>query len=545
LSRRRVAYTLSLTSALAVSVSCASAPRAQEVASPPSPPAVRQETVDAVAAVVAQADAALCSGLTAADEGHLDRARAEFDRAVNLFLSYPGGAFADARLADAYRHTLETVQTREVEMVAAGDGFKEADSEPASIDVVGSLPVGATPPSAEVRAQATAAAATESLDLPIELNEAVLSSIDLYQGRLRDWFEAALSRGQRYLPRIREVFKEEGIPQDLAYVALVESAFKPTALSRARARGVWQFVSSTGRRFGLQQDWWVDERGDPEKATRAAARYLKELHELFGDWNLALAGYNAGEAKVMRGMRRYKVKDFWALRRTRGLRRETKNYVPLVHAAILLAKAPQRYGFTVSPESAPEFERVSIEGAYDLRAIAECAGESVEDIRALNPELRRLATPADRTFALRVPPGRASQVGDCVVNLPPEKRVNFRTHIVRRGQTLAGIARANGVRARDIADANGLSLRKRLRPGTELIIPIPARARVRTARHEPDADTPEGRRIRYRIRRGDTLLSIANQYGTTVRDLQSWNGLRGSQIAAGHVLTIYAPSASN
>ncbi|HSD67130.1 MAG TPA: lytic transglycosylase domain-containing protein, partial [Vicinamibacteria bacterium] len=357
---------------------------------------------DTAGAVVAAADARLRSGLAASEEGHLERARAEFDAAVDLLLAFPGGASADPRVAEAYRRTVETVHLRELSMLSAGDGFTESGTEEASIDAVADLPVGDSPASAETRARAVAAVEAESLDLPIELNEAVLSCVDLYQGRLREWFEEALSRGQKHLPHIREVFAEEGIPQDLAYVALVESAFKTTAYSRAKAKGVWQFVTATGRRYGLAVDWWVDERGDPEKATRAAARYLKELYGLFGDWNLALAGYNAGEGKVLRAVKRYRTEDFWKLRETRGLRRETKNYVPLIHAAIVLAKAPERYGFTVTPDEPPDFERVPIEGAIDLRVIAECAGEPVEEVRALNPELRRLATPADRIFPLRV-----------------------------------------------------------------------------------------------------------------------------------------------
>jgi membrane-bound lytic murein transglycosylase D len=489
--------------------------------------------------VVSQADAALREGLSAADAGHLDRARAAFDRATDLLLGFPGGAFADPRVADAYRLTLDTIQAREAEILAAGDGFTEAETESAPIDEIGKLAVDGTPTN-----PATRAVASEAIDLPIELNDAVLSCIDLYQGSQRDWFEAALERGHRYLPRIREVFAQEGIPRDLAYVALVESAFKPTAYSRAKARGVWQFVRATGRRYGLDVDWWVDERSDPDKATRAAARYLKDLYALFGDWNLALAGYNAGEGKVLRAMRRYHTRDFWALRRTRGLRAETKNYVPLVHAAIVIAKAPERYGFSIEPETAPAFERVTVEGAFDLRVIAECASEPVEDIQALNPALRRLATPAGRSFDLRVPEGRAQAVAECLRTLPPEKHVNFRRHVVRRGQSLSSIARANGVTARDIAEANGIPIHRLLRRGTELIIPIPVRPRVAAARHARGTEA-DARRVRYRIRRGDTLSSIATQYGTTVRELQSWNGLRGTRIAAGSVLTIYAGGASD
>lgn len=528
-----------------VAVSCASADK-KAVLPRPLAATASVPAVDRVGATLAEADAVLRAGLAAADEGHLDRARTDFDRSLDLYLAWPGGALSEPRLAESYRRALETIQAREAEMIAAGDGYRESASEPASIDAVAGLPVGAAPASEATREQAQAAVAEELLDLPIELNEPVLSCLDLYQGRLREWFGAALNRGHRYLPHIRRVFAEEGIPQDLAYVALVESAFKPTAYSRARARGVWQFISATGRRYGLQQDWWVDERSDPEKATHAAARYLKTLHGMFGDWNLALAGYNAGEMKVVRAIRRHGTADFWALRRTSAFRAETKNYVPLIHAAIVIAKAPERYGFTVVPEAPPEFEQVEINGAYDLRVVAECAGEPVETLKNLNPELRRLATPANRTFALRVPAATGPKVAECVANLPPEKRVNFRTHVVRRGQTLSGIARANGVRTRDIAEANGLPAGRRLRPGTELIIPVPARARVATSRRERAAAAEpvrtaenQARRIRYRIRPGDTLTSIAARHHTTVDDLRAWNRLQDTRIAAGELLTIY------
>jgi membrane-bound lytic murein transglycosylase D len=422
-----------------------------------------------------------------------------------------------------------------------GESAGDPGSEGAAIDAVADLPVGDDPASEDAMARAVAAVEAESLDLPVELNDPVLSCIDLYQGRLREWFQEALSRGQRYLPHIRKVFAEEGIPQDLAYVALVESAFKTTAYSRAKAKGVWQFVSATGKRYGLAVDWWVDERSDPEKATRAAALYLKDLFDLFGDWNLALAGYNAGEGKVQRAMARYRTDDFWKLRRTRGLRRETKNYVPLIHAAIVLAKAPERYGFTVTPDDVPDHERVPIEAAVHLGVIAACAGETVEGLRALNPELRRLATPADRTFALRVPAARAQAVAQCLAQRPPEERVTFRTHVVGRGQTLGSIARANGVSARDVAEANGITLQKRLRVGAELIVPVPAGPRVTRVRREVPAAAgarDRGDRVLHRIRPGDTLTAIAARYGTTVGELRDWNGLSGSAITAGGVLEI-------
>jgi len=497
---------------------------------------------DPAPALIAQADAHLRAGLQAADEGDLEAARNEFDRAFEALASYPGGAFADPRVAEAYRRTLDTVQVREVELVAAaGEEEGSPDGEPAAIDAVGALPVSDAPASAATMAEAVAAVESEQLDLAIELNDAVLSCIDLYQGRLRDWFQEALSRGQKYLPGIRQVFAEEGIPQDLAYLALVESAFKTNAYSRAKAKGVFQFISATGKRYGLAVDWWVDERSDPEKSTRAAARYLKDLYALFGDWNLALAGYNAGEGKVLRGMARYRKTDFWELRKTRALRRETKNYVPLIHAAIVLAKAPERYGFVVEPDSLPESELVAVNEAFDLHVIADCAGEPFETVREMNPALRRQATPAGRSYDLRVPKGRGELLRQCLDQLPEDKRLTLRRHVVRRGQTLSSIARANGTTVQAIMEANRIGSPRQLRTGAELVIPIPGvKPRVVTVRNTTPHAPGDRERVRYRIRPGDTLSAIADEHGTTVRQLQSWNGLSSTRIAAGSWLTIYS-----
>jgi membrane-bound lytic murein transglycosylase D len=513
-----------------------------QVPQAPGAEAPRPVAEDAVLKRIAEADLHLATGLGEAKQGHLNRAREEFDRAVDLYLTAPGGAYSDPRLSEAYRRTLDAVQAREMEALAAGDGFRETPAEVASIDEVADLPVAEEPASEETRAKAQEVVQAEANDFPVELNDAVLGCIDLYQGKLRDWFQGALTRGQRYMPLIREVFASEGIPQDLAYLALVESAFRPAASSRARAKGVWQFISSTGKTYGLQQDWWVDERSDTEKATRAAARFLKELYDTFGDWNLAMAAYNAGPGVVQRGINRYKTNDYWKLRETRALRRETKNYIPLIHAAVVVANAPEKYGFELVDEASPAHDSGPVEGAVDLRVIAECLETPVADIQSLNPELRRLATPANRTFNLRVPAGKGPALGPCLRSIPPDKRVRFRTHVVARGQTFASIAKANGVRARDVADANNLPLTKRLAVGTELIIPIDARAQVAPRRRVQAPATALGEkswRISYKVKTGDTLGAIATQYGATVREIQSWNGLRDTRIAAGNVLTIY------
>ena len=518
-------------------------------------PAARADTT---AALIARADAHLDTGIAEMRQGHLNRAREEFDASLGVYLGAPGGAVATPQMAEAYRRTLRAIQLHELEALAAGDGFAEPPSEDAAIDSVADLALEELQPHGDTRRLAEDALRGESNDLEITLNDAVLSCIDLYQGELRQWFGDALARGGRYLPRIREVFAAHGVPQDLAYLALVESAFKTNALSRAKAKGVWQFIPSTGRRFGLRQDWWVDERSDPDKSTRAAAQYLKELHELFGDWSLAMAGYNAGEGKVQRAIDTYGTEDFWELAQTQAFRAETRNYVPMIHAAIVVAKAPEKYGFDVEPEPLIEADSVRVTDAVDLRVVAECANSSLERLRLLNPALRRLATPAHRSFDVRVPPGTAAATDACLRAIPAERRVAFRAHTVARGQTLASIARSYGTRSAEIAQANGLSPGKKLARGQELIIPVSPRQpapETRVAHVQPQAPDPpvtvtaetatapeaDGGKVRisYRVKSGDTLSTIARAFKTTIGALQSWNGLQGSRIAAGHTLTIY------
>jgi membrane-bound lytic murein transglycosylase D len=531
----------------AIATGCAHAKPVVNAA--PAKPTAAPPPEDPTEALIRAADAHLKAGIAEDQAGHLNKTRESFDAALDVYLTAPGGAYGNPKLADQYRRTLETIQLLEFEALAAGDGFTETPPEPAAIDEVADLPVASAELSEETRRTAEEAVSEEENDLPILLNDSVLSCIDLYQGPLRDWFGEALARGGRYLPRIREVFASEGIPQDLAYVALVESAFKTQALSRAKAKGVWQFIPATGRRFGLSQDWWIDERSDPDKSTRAAAQYLKALFDMFGDWNLALAAYNAGEGKVRRGINKHGTDDYWELRTApRALARETRNYVPMIHAAIVVAKAPDKYGFEIVPESPIVYETVPVDWAVDLRVVAECAGSGVDDVRSLNPELRRLATPANRTFALKVPHGSATRVSECLAELPPEKRVTFRTHVVARGETLSGLARRYGTHAQEISAANGLRAGRRLARGTELIIPVASRPAAPTRRGPGTRTADVGRsgrgdgmvRISYRVRAGDTLSSIATRYHTTVVKLRSWNkGLRGSRIAAGNTLTVY------
>ena len=311
---------------------------------------------------------------------------------------------------------------------------------------------------------------TKGGGVPIELNDAVRATIHLYRNGMRDWFSGALSRGSIYLPAIRAAFVAEGLPPELAYVALVESEFRAEAVSGAKAKGFWQFMPATGRRFGLAQDSWVDERSDTQKATRAAAHYLRHLHDVFEDWNLALAAYNAGEGTVRRAIRRHGTNDFWELSRARALPRETRDYVPRIQAAILVGAAPERYGFEVDPHApSAAVETVEVDGPFALRDVARCTGLDLATLRALNPVLVKPATPAHRTFDLKVPEGSGDAVAACLESVP-----QVRTHVVRgRGVTLAVVARKYGTRVSELAQVNGMVTHSKLRlaRGTELIIP--------------------------------------------------------------------------
>jgi membrane-bound lytic murein transglycosylase D len=297
-------------------------------------------------------------------------------------------------------------------------------------------------------------------------------AIDLYTGRARVGFGQALARGNLVRPAMERVFEEEGLPRELAYVPLVESEFRVHARSGARACGFWQFVPRTARSLGLEQDFWVDERSDPEKATRAAALYLKHLHDVFGDWDLALAAYNAGEGTTRAAVRRTGVRDFCSLALARALPPETREYVPRIHAVILIARDPLRYGIEVPPTPPPPAtHRIVVPAATDLRAVASCTGVGLEDVLALNPALRHRATPVHRDFGLELPEAKDGGVERCLAEMPEAERLGVQMHVVSAGQTLAGLARRHPAKVGDIVAANNLPVRKRLARGAELVIP--------------------------------------------------------------------------
>jgi membrane-bound lytic murein transglycosylase D len=352
---------------------------------------------------------------------------------------------------------------------------------------------------------------------------------------------AGLERSLRYLPMIQQVFAAEGVPADLAFVPLIESAFKVNALSRARARGMWQFMPATGREHGLRQTWFLDERADPEKATLAAAQYLKTLHAFFdGDWNLALAGYNAGPGRVQRAIRRARTSDYWKLTAsTRYLPRETREYVPMIMAAMIVAKNPALYGFEVGSDNALAYDRVTVPNALDLKIIAEWIDVSVDELRELNPELRRTTTPLGG-HELKVPLGTAPTLRAKFEAADPTLFVQFAYHTVKRGETVSAIARRYRITQNELRDANGLTVRSLLRINQSLLVPqraanaLPTATVARAASTTPAAASP----VTYRVRRGDTLFRIARQFDTTVASLKQMNRLRSDVIGIGDRLTV-------
>lgn len=483
-----------------------------------------------VETLIERVEAVFQSGEQNYKAGHLGKARRDFDQAVDWLLSSGLDLQADPRLEQLYDRIVDTVHGYEMMAFREGDGFSEQKAEPAPIDEIAEMnvppPDRLDPRLGERAAQGLAAVAH---DLPLTVNDYVLSYLNFFQTpRGRAIVEHGLQRSGRYRDMIARVLREEGMPQDLIYLAQAESAFQPMALSRAGARGIWQFMAYRGREYGLQRSWWVDERQDPEKATRAAARHLRDLYQIFGDWYLAMAAYNSGPANVAHAIERTGYADFWELYKRNALPRETKNYVPIILALMLMSKDANRYGLQAEPEPPLQSAAVRPGHPIDLRLVAETIEVELDTLRTLNPQLLHMVTPADPEFELRLPEGTAGRFYSEIAAIPPEKWVSWRRHRVEEGETLSAIAQRYRITASAIADANGLDGRTPVKVGDKLIIPA-------AARPQPTL----GKLVRYRVHRGDTLDSIVEQFDVSVAELKRWNGLRSNRVGRGTSLRVY------
>ena len=543
----------------------ATGPAPRERPPAPPPPASEAPQGDPIGDVIARSQGLFERGQQELRLGHLAQAKLLFDQALDTLLELPEGARSNARLRDHFDRLVDRISAYEIRALAEGDGFAERPSVPASLDELLDLATFDFPAApSSLREAVESDLKSTAHDVPIPPNPKVLAYVDLFQGRLRDWFQASLQRSAAYLPMIQERLRAEGLPLDLAYIPIVESAFRTDALSRAKAKGFWQLMRGTAVEQGLKYDWYVDERSNPEKSTAAAVKYLKVLHRMFdGDWHLALASYNGGPGTVQRAVKRKGGEaDFWPLAASpRLLPRETREYVPMVLASMIIARNPANYGFTFTPAERPATDRVTLSGPVDLRRVAEWAGVSVDDVQRLNPELRRWTTPLRATsFELAVPAGAGTRVEQRLAELPPEEFTALQWHTVRKGETLQSVANKLKVRRTDLAEANYLSTKARVKPGQRLVIPRapttllaaqtdrpePVVARVRPAASAstltvaPTASSSgELNRVVYRVKRGDTLSSIARFFSTSVASLRSWNKLRSDRLMPGDRLTVY------
>jgi len=431
------------------------------------------------------------------------------------------------------------------------DGAKKDQEEPAPVE-----------PGNEADERVLNAPAVEAMQP--QFNADVYRWIEFFTGNGRSTFERWLKRSGRYMNLFRAILQKEGLPPDLVHLVFVESGFNLNARSYAAAVGPWQFLRSTGRLFGLDVNQWVDERKDPEKSTVAAARYLKHLYGIFGDWPLALASYNAGEGTVLRAIKRQGTTNYWDLK----LPRQTEDYVPQFMAVLAISRDPGKYGFDAVPLDDPmEFDEVALKGAVDLRSLARLAECTVEELKLLNPAVVRHAVPGKGgVTTVRLPRGKGELLTHKLAEGATLPQVDLTVrHKVRRGETLSSIAAKYHVTAQSLARANGIGRKHPLRMGTSLTIPAsPATARpqlvddddprastayvpernIRPPARISGQSTAEGRSTHV-VRKGQTLASIAAQYDCSVEDIKRWNRLTTATVRRGTRLKIRSDSADS
>jgi membrane-bound lytic murein transglycosylase D len=492
----------------------------------------------AVNELIAQVEKEYRAGQENYAAGHLEAAKQNFDRAFNLLLGSNLDIRSDDRLQTEFDKVLDGVNGLELLALQEGDGFTEQKSEPAPIEEANEVTF---PVDQNLKAKAEAEIKSTRSDLPLMMTDPVASYINYFSTRGRGVLEGALSRAGRYQDMMQRILRQEGLPQDLIYLAQAESGFHPLALSRKGARGMWQLMASRAQGYGLHKDWWQDERQDPEKATRAAARHLHDLYREFGDWYLAMAAYNSGPITVQNAVRRTGYADFWELYRRNVLPPETRNYVPIILAVTIMAKNPEQYGLDkVAREKPLAYDTVKINYPVDLRLVAECVDASAGQLQELNPSLLRLTTPKGRDFDLHLPVGTKDKFLSGIAGVPLDMRVWWRYHKVQAGDTLDSLARAYRTTPKAIAEANYLDGQE-LQANSKLMIPIAPGKHAATE----DAPTYSRRSTRYNVHRGETVETVAENVGVPPAMVRQWNRLRGNSLSGHTVLFIHLPVTPN
>jgi membrane-bound lytic murein transglycosylase D len=493
-------------------------------------------TADPVGDLIAGVEKDYQAGLDAYKAGQTDSAKHDFDKAINALLESNLDIRSDDRLQQEFDRIVEGVNRLDLASLGYASDSDAQKSEPAPIDETNGIVPSADP---NVRAKAQAEIKSTRSDLPLMMTDQVAGYISYFSNRGRGTFERAFARSGRYHDMMVTILKQEGVPQDLIYLAQAESGFHPLAVSRVGARGIWQFMASRARGYGLQHSMWVDDRQDPEKSTRAAARHLKDLYAQFGDWYLAMAAYNSGPGTVQAAVKRTGYADFWELYRRNVLPTETRNYVPIILAMTIVSKNLSQYGFDdVSMDEPLAYDTVTVNYPVDLRLAGECVDATAVQLQELNPSLLRLTTPREGTFVLHLPRGTKDQYLTAIAVVPPDMRLWWRYHKVQPGDTIASLSRSYHVPAKSIAAANHLDdTDKDLEADAKLVIPLAV------GKHPASDTATYARRItRYHVRKGDTVESVAENFGVSAQMVRRWNGLpRGSSLRGRKVLALHLP----
>jgi len=476
--------------------------------------------------IINQAEGAYRSGVNNYSANRLEAARSDFDAAVDLMLTSGMDLKTDPQLSDEFDHLLNAINTLEMSALKQGTGFS-APIEAAPLDAADEVTF---PANAALTAKVKDELKTTQSDFPLVVNDYVAGFISYFSNSPAGHAHLlrSLERAGKYKDMISKVLREEGVPQDLIYLAVAESGFQPQALNaKSGAGGMWQFMP-TGA-YGLARNGWVDERFDPEKSSRAYARYIKSLYNQFGDWYLAMAAYDWGPGYVQRSVMRTGYADYWELYRRNALPQETKNYVPGIIAAIIMAKNPKQYGLeNLVPDTAVVSDTVNVGYSVDLRLVADVTNASLPEIVALNPSLLRMTTPRDTGFDLHLPTGTKDAYLKRIDDIPEDKRSSWRFHVVRPGESLDSIASGLHARTSEIVAANRLTSGDAIDTGDELVVPVA----VAAAGPHP---------LHYVTRIGDTLVTIADRFNVSVDELRRWNHLSSTAIKPSRTLEVAEP----
>ncbi len=479
--------------------------------------------------LIASVERAYQAGMSDYQQGHLASARDNFDYAVDLMLKCNCDLRGDQTLSDEFDRIVDAVNTLELDALRQGGGLTP-QAEPSPVDVAGNI---TTPANPNVVAKAESELKTTQSDLPLVLNQYVDAYIDFFENNPRGHATIvdSLERMGRYKAMIERVLKENGLPQDLIYQAFAESGFRPQALNpRSGAGGMWQFMPYGT--YGLERTAWFDQRFDPVESTEAYAREIKKDYDQLGDWYLAMAAYDWGAGNIQRAVERTGYADFWQLYQRNNLPQETKNYVPAILAVTLMAKNPAQYGLSdITLDPPLVTDTVTTDYAVDLRLVSDIVGVPVQEIAALNPSLLRMSTPPDDSFDLHLPAGTGPLFQSEIAEIPVDKRRFWRLHNVQAGDTLDSVARAWHVSPSELAFVNQLSPGGDLSGVDKLVIPV-----------APSSVSGGLRNALYRIRRGDTLVTIADRFGVTIAQLRRWNHIRGNEVEPGRRLYVAEPA---